>query len=136
MDEDTEEDPMGVGTWFKDQRAKALADPVITTLWGGDKVVALHQHSIRSGTVTIPLEQAELHLETGSEIQSRVTATRLVAFGIFALALKKQEGGERYLTVESPDESLLITVPAKKVKDAMKFLNAVKVQKRKISADA
>ena len=127
---------MGLKSWLKDQRAQALADPVITTLWGGDKAIALHQHTIRSGPTTIPLDQAEVHLETGSQIQSRVTATRLVAFGILALALKKQEGGELYLTVESPDDQLLITIPNKKVPDATKFVHQVHAAQKKIGADA
>ena len=41
-------------------------------------------------------------MESGSELEKRVTATRLVAMGVFAFGAKKKRGGESWLTVEGP----------------------------------
>lgn len=43
---------------------------------------------------TLPLSQLEgVRLEDGEELSSRVTMTRLVTLGVFALAAKKKTGG-------------------------------------------
>lgn len=122
---------MGLKSWLQDQRAQAQADPVVTTFFGGDKPLALHEHSIRHGGDSIPLDEVELHLESGEELQSRVTATRLVALGIFAFAAKKKCGGEKYLTVEGGDQFWTIEIPRKKVGDAVKFMGQVRAQAAK-----
>lgn len=124
---------MGLKDWFKDQREQALADPIVTTFNGGDRPLALYTHSIRSGGETIPLTEVELHLESGEELQSRVTVTRLLALHIFAFALKKKRGGEKYLTIESPDQFITIEIPRKKVGDAVKFMGAVHAQAKRES---
>ena len=63
-------------------------------------------------------------VESGSELQSRVTATRLLAFGVFAFAAKKKKGGEKYLTIEGPDFVWTAEVKRDK-KDINKAMNFV-----------
>ena len=62
-----------------------------------------------------------VRVETGDELQSRVTVTRVLLIGIFALAAKKKSGGEKYLTVEGDDFVWAMEVPRKNAKDAIKF---------------
>lgn len=63
-------------------------------------------------------------LESGSDLESRVTITRLLALNIFALAFQKKKGGEKYLTIEGSDFAMMVEVNRKQVKDAMAFVNA------------
>lgn len=60
-------------------------------------------------------------MESGEELQSRVTATRLLLLGVFALAVKKKSGGERYLTVEGRDFFWAIEFPHDRTNEAMAF---------------
>ena len=57
-----------------------------------------------------PVKGAVATVEAGADIKSRVTATRLVALGVFALAAPKRTG-HVYLTIEHPD--YFIQVPIK-----------------------
>lgn len=59
-------------------------------------------------------------VEAGADAQQRVTATRLVALGVFAFAAKKTLGSV-YLIVEHPDYSFVVEVPAKKEAEAREF---------------
>lgn len=125
---------MGIKAWLKDQREQAKADPLITAFFGGSKVLELHTHTIRSGQDSIPLSDVQIHIESGEELSSRVTATRLVAFGVLALAAKKKSGGEKFLTIEGGDQFWSVEVHRNKVNNAMKFLGKVQAQARKASS--
>jgi len=72
------------------------------------------------------LEAVEVFLEDGEALRSRVTATRLLATGIFAFALKKKSGGESFLTIQGPGFAWVVEVPAKKRGDAQKFAAALR----------
>ena len=63
----------------------------------------LTNNSIQKGAEEKSLNNVVARVESGSELQSRVTMTRLVALGIFAFAAKKKKGGEKYLTIDGPD---------------------------------
>lgn len=76
----------------------------------GLKKTKVPLHSIRAVT-----------LEDGADLEARITATRLVLVGVFALALKKKRGGEKYLTVEADETVLVVRVPRKKIAAAHKF---------------
>ena len=52
----------------------------------------------------------------------RVTATRIVALGIFALAVKKKSGGDKWLAIEGDEYAWMIRVDRKHVNDAMRFV--------------
>jgi len=63
----------------------------------------LWQNAIAHGKEMKPLRGIQARIETGSELQSRVTVTRLVLLGVLAFALPKKSGGEKYLTIDGPD---------------------------------
>lgn len=87
----------------------------------------LNEDSISKGFETKPLNDITARLESGSELQARVTMTRLVALGVFAFAAKKKKGGEKYLTIEGPDFVWTAEVKRDKkdIDKAMKFINQV-----------
>ena len=69
-------------------------------------------------------------LEDGEELQSHVTATRLLMLGKFAFAAKKKTGGNKFITVEGEDFLWDLEVGRKKVSDAQKLvLKARKLMK-------
>lgn len=100
--------------------------------FGGDDAASLilYKDAISNGTHIKPLTGVTARLETGTEVESRVTATRVVAFGIFALALKKKTGGEKYITIEGPDFLWTAETQPKRIKEAMAFLHKVDDQLR------
>lgn len=87
----------------------------------------LSKDSISKGFEKKPLNDVTARLESGSELQARVTMTRLVALGVFAFAAKKKKGGEKYLTIEGPDFVWTAEVKRDKkdIDKAMKFINQV-----------
>lgn len=80
--------------------------------------------SIKKGLEKKSLSGVIARVESGSELQSRVTATRLLALGVFAFAAKKKKGGEKYLTIEGPDFVWTAEVKRDK-KDISKAMNFV-----------
>ncbi|NMM16642.1 MAG: hypothetical protein HHJ11_18815 [Phycicoccus sp.] len=78
----------------------------------GDKVMY--------GGDTWPVAGTTARVEQGADVAKRVTATRLLALGVFALAVKKQQG-HVFLTLEGPELDIAVEVLAKKEGDARKF---------------
>lgn len=110
-----------------------VADAPIATFSGKSDNVILRKDRIELQRglkrETIPLsEVTSVSLESGSELQSRITATRLVAFGVFALAMKKKSGGEKFLTIESASAYWAVEVDRKHVSDAARFMTTIKGQ--------
>jgi hypothetical protein len=81
-----------------------------------------------------PLAGVEVTLEDGEALRRRVTATRVLATGVFALALRKQSGGESFLTIQGDGFAWVYEVPAKKRGDAVKFVAKVRAQAHTVSA--
>jgi hypothetical protein len=67
-----------------------------------------------------PVDGAVARVESGADVRSRMTATRILAIGVFALAAKKQVG-HVYLSVEGNGYEFVVEVPVKKESDARKF---------------
>lgn len=67
------------------------------------------------------LKGVHAYLEDGSALESRITATRLLLFGPFALAMKKRKGGEKYLIVEGPDFAYMTMVKRQNISKAIRF---------------
>lgn len=67
------------------------------------------------------LKGVHAYLEDGSTLESRITATRLLLFGPFALAMKKRKGGEKYLIVEGPDFAYMTMVKRQNISKAVRF---------------
>ena len=89
---------MGLFGSFKE---KLAAGPVATfgdlVLYGSGEVGKAEGVK----TVRHPVGGVTARVESGSALEKRVTATRLVAMGVFAFAAKKKRGGESWLTLES-----------------------------------
>lgn len=97
--------------------------------------IKLHKQTIRNGWDSKPLDGVTARVESGSEMESRFTATRIALLGVFALAFKKKKGGEKYLTIDGPDFSWIAEVNRKHVKDAMKFAAKVNNSVREAAAE-
>ena len=67
-----------------------------------------------------PVAGATARVESGADIRRRATATRVLAIGVFAFAMKKQVG-HVFLTVEGDGFEFAVEVPVKKESDARKF---------------
>lgn len=117
---------MGFKDWVADAPLAMISGDDGSFTLRKDRVEYLGKGKVKKEQA--PLKGLEVHLESGEELQSRVTMTRLVALGIFAFAAKKKSGGEKYLTVEGPETYWTVEIPRKKVGDAMKFVQAVKTQ--------
>lgn len=71
----------------------------------------------------IPLtDVVSVEVEDGEAAQARVTATRLVALGIFALAAKKKSGGDKWLMIETHSALLTLHFERKAVDGLMRFV--------------
>lgn len=74
--------------------------------------------------VSVPIKGSTATLETGEEMTSRITATRVLLIGVFALAAPKKEGGNLYLTITNGDDVLVEEVKRKKGVEARNFIAA------------
>ncbi|RSX55860.1 hypothetical protein D2E26_0423 [Bifidobacterium dolichotidis] len=88
----------------------------------------LKDQFIECGAESRSLSGVHAEVLPGSELEARVTATRLLLIGIFAFAFKKKKGGEKYLLIEGPDFAWMSEVSRKQVSEAMHF--AVEVNNR------
>lgn len=71
----------------------------------------------------IPLtDVVSVEVEDGEAAQARVTATRLVALGIFAFAAKKKSGGDKWLMIETRRALLTLHFDRKAVDGLMRFV--------------
>jgi hypothetical protein len=67
---------------------------------------------------------ATARVESAADIHGRITATRVLALGIFALGAKKQKG-HVFLTVEAPGFEFLVELPVKKEAEARGFATKI-----------
>lgn len=93
--------------------------------------IDLFEHEIHCGHEAHPLDGVTASVLDGSALESRVTLTRLLLVGVFALAFEKRKGGEKYLTVEGPGFAWMTEVDRKHVGDAMRFATKIQNQARK-----
>lgn len=81
-----------------------------------------------------PLNGVVARVEQGSDLEKRVTATRLIATGVLALGWKKKSGGEVWLTIEGRDFFWTVEIDRKKADKARKFAARVNDTARKLPA--
>lgn len=91
----------------------------------------LYEHAIRCGLEEYPLTDVTATVEDGSALQERMTATRILLAGPFALAFKKRKGGEKWLSIIGPDFAWVAKADMKHISDAIKFSAQVNNQVRK-----
>ena len=81
-----------------------------------------------------PLAGAEATVQTGGEIQSRYTATRIALMGPFALAFKKKKDKrELYLAIDAPSYSILVEVDKNRSKSARQLAANLNTASRSIA---
>lgn len=104
-------------------QAKREADARIAERTGrGCAGVYLDGREIVWGAERRPVTGVTATVDTAGNINRRVTATRLVAVGVFALALKKkQDDREVFLLIDGPDFQWVVDVDPKKAAEARKF---------------
>jgi ribosomal protein L7/L12 len=84
----------------------------IIAKFDGLQLTATH---LINGGIKHPLAGLTARVEDSGTLNRRITATRLVTLGVFALAAKKkQDDREVYLTIEGADVQILRTVQFKK----------------------
>src|SRR5690606_19652597 len=82
---------------------------------------------IRKGFTVKSLEGVTASIAGGAPVKSRITATRVAAVGVFALAARKQEGGESYIHIEGPDFAWTVKAEWKDTEKAHRFVNKLNV---------
>lgn len=106
---------------------RGLLEPRVAFFAGEDGHFTLYKDGLDHAGQTFPLDTIrEVRLEDGEALQSRITATRLVLVGVFALAFKKKRGGEKFLTVETDSAFAAVKVNRKKVNAAQRFAAEVR----------
>lgn len=119
------------------QRHEKTSNKVLDKMSGNGESMILRERTIEYKAKDkdlrgeFPLSGVSARVESGAELQSRVTVTRLVLTGIFAFALKKKKGGEKYVTIQGDEFFWAMEVDRKKANDAMKFVAKVNNQAAK-----
>lgn len=118
---------MGLREWS----SKAYTDR-FGSLTGG---VMLYRDRIVHGRDEQPLIDVRARVETSGELQTRITATRLLATGALALAWRKKKDTRAVLlTIEGPDFAWLIEVDQSDEAAARRFAAKVVDASRKATA--
>lgn len=108
-------------------------------LQGEDGTLTLYPNRVKHrvglmAPTEIPLtEITSVTLESGEELSSRITMTRLVTIGVFALAAKKKTGGEKYLTIETSSNLISVKVGRKQVNQATEFVHALELARKQFA---
>lgn len=84
----------------------------------------------------VPLKDVQsIALEDGAELQKRLTITRLALIGVFAFAVKKKSGGEKFIVIETEENLFSIEVPRDKVTEATRMVQAVRKAMKTVQAE-
>ena len=93
----------------------ALRAPGVSLAWAPRFTSTELIEGYFDGAARHPLVGLTARVEDSGTLNRRITATRLVALGVFALAVpKKQDDREVYLTIEGPSTAILHTISLKK----------------------
>jgi hypothetical protein len=89
------------------------------------------------GQTAGPLAGATIRVETSGSVNRRVTATRVLALGVFAVAAKKrQDDRQVFLTVEHELFAVAVEVPAAKLAAAHQLAAALNTRAGQLAARA
>ena len=118
-------------------KKKADANPVIYVLNGNGafEQMILRENGIiytQSGDGEKPLGGVVARVESGRDIESRITLTRIALMGAFAIAAPKRKGGEKFVSIEGPDFIWCMEVGRKRAGDAVRFAARVNEQAKKV----
>lgn len=129
---------VGVALWLPPATGRSPPVGLFTPRFAGaDGTLTLQRDRVdvqmkgKLRTTRVPYSSiTRVGLEDGEALSSRVTATRLLVLGVFALAVKKKRGGTKFLTVESDEVFVTVEVPRKKVNEARKFMAQIEQRRR------
>lgn len=106
-----------------EEKAESRAATALQLATGGIGHLIIRKGPLRftlAGQMDVPVTGAKITIDRG-EAARRITATRVITTGIFALALKK-DATRLFITIEGVDGSaMLIECPAKKEGTARKL---------------
>ena len=105
---------------FKEWAAQGAAINEAKKLSGSFEGMTLTPDNITYKRETCPIAGAVARVDNGADVRRRVTATRVLTVGVFALATKKQVG-HLYLTIEGNGFAFMVEVPVKKETKAREF---------------
>lgn len=117
---------------FKDAM-KSVWQSVPIAAYGPISLMSTGEIKKRTERGAHPIAGVTARLEQGEALQRRITATRLVTTGVFALKFRKESHGEWWLTIEGPDFFWTEKVDRKDQDKARKFAAMVNDQARKHS---
>lgn len=72
-------------------------------------------------------------LEEGEALEKRITATRMLAVGLYALAIPKKTGGTKFIVVEGPDFFWNMEVARDRIQEAMEVIAAINNQSKQLT---
>lgn len=106
--------------------AAAFGRKIMTVEGEGKSSMTLYERGIEFRSLDSDLRPGKatfdaissVTIEDGEALESRITVTRLLLTGPFALALKKKKGGTKFVTVEGDGFLWPMEVNRKRVKDA------------------
>lgn len=112
---------------------RAKENPIIAILSGDGALdhMILRKKTIihtQSGDGEKPLGGVVARIESGRELKSRITLTRIALLGAFALAAPKRKGGEKFVSIEGPGFIWWMEVDRKRAGDAARFVAKVNQQ--------
>ena len=93
-------------------------------------------HVAPNGVISLPglltpdipaTDVVDIAVEDGKEASKRVTAARVAAVGIFALAIKKKVDATKYILIETTDNMHVFEINAKRHREALAFVKRAKV---------
>lgn len=93
-------------------------------------------HVAPNGVISLPglltpdipaTDVVDIAVEDGKEASKRVTAARVAAVGIFALAIKKKVDATKYILIETTDNMHVFEINAKRHREALTFVKRAKV---------
>ena len=108
------------------KEAETYGRKIMTVDGEGGASMTLYERGIEFKSPDADLEPGKvtfdavssIDIEDGQALESRITVTRLLLTGPFALALKKKKGGTKFIAVEGDQFLWPMEVNRKKVKDA------------------
>jgi hypothetical protein len=72
-------------------------------------------------TAVPAVDVVSITVEDGQEASKRVTAARVAAVGVFALAIKKKVDATKYIVIETTEDAYVYEISAKRYREARAF---------------
>lgn len=131
-------DSAGIQRWWDGAAWGVTADEwnatnkPVKVKWASE---SFHGIKLKGGRISYektegPVQGATARIESGADVEKRVTLTRLVGLGLFAFGAKKLSG-HVYLTIDHPEYQIVVELKAKEDGAARKFAAIVNNEARR-----